>query len=118
MITTQEIKKIYKRLKVARCTNADASYNAIRLKKHLELRKTVAIIDGEIKGKNAAEREINAQEFLPELYHALDEAESYADRKKLALEIAQLNVDELRARLRVDEMSNNSKPHIHGNEEL
>ena len=118
MIATNEIRKTYKRLKIAKCTNADASYNAIRLKNHLELRKNAAIIDGEIKGKNAAEREVNALEFFPELYLALDEAESYADRKKLALEIAQLNVDELRAMLRVDEMNYNSKPNIHGKEEL
>lgn len=118
MITTQEIKSTYKRLKVAKVAYVQASTEAISLKAELEFQKLNAISNGLVVGKNATERDLDAREKLSEIHEAHTTAQDLATRKKLAFEIAQLNIDELRARLRVEEMSNNSKPHIHGKEEL
>lgn len=83
-------------LKKAIEAHAQATVERLRAKEALEGALAQALVNGDIQGKNAEEREAKARVLLKELYEALAQAEVNLIRTKAALEIAKAEMETLR----------------------
>lgn len=105
MITETELNAAYVNLTSA-MTQAHAAARAeVDAKRGLEKARLAAITDGRIDGKNAELREAAAREALADLYASLEEAERVASDARLALDLAKLEVERVRALLRITEVA-------------
>lgn len=103
-MTKETIGAVYEALKVAVVNAFDAGEAAIAAKNSLEAMRLSMLMTGEIDGKNEAQREAKARQILEEKYGALEICEAEARRTRTALEVAKLNVEQVRAQLRLMEL--------------
>ena len=73
-------------------------------KRVFEDKKATAIANGTLEGKNVAERDYSAQQEFKIFYDDMLDMEQKSNRAKLVLTRSQLEVDEIRALLRVEEI--------------
>lgn len=79
-----------------------ANKYALEAKRHLEETVLKATASGEIEGKNAKEREANAREKFVVMFQHSEDASDKAQGEKLRMDLAQINVDLVRALIRLD----------------
>jgi hypothetical protein len=104
MITQDEIVIAYQRL--AETTEALYEANEIEItcRSKLANAKLCGLADGTIEGRNADLREAKARELLADEYEALYAAESSTRANNLEFELARIEVENVRARLRLAEL--------------
>lgn len=103
-LTSEAIEAAYEALKAAVIAAFDAGEAAIAARTALEAMRLSMLMTGEIAGKNEAEREAKARQLLEEKYEGVDVCEALARREKTALELARLDVERVRAELRLMEL--------------
>jgi hypothetical protein len=103
-MTKETIGAAYEALKAAVVAAYDAGEAAIVAKSSLEAMRLSMLMTGEIDGKNETQREAKARQLLEEKYDALEICEAEARRTRAALEVAKLNVEQVRAQLRLMEL--------------
>lgn len=74
-------------------------------KYELETARAVALAGGQVEAKNEATREALLRELLAKKYEALAQAEAQMRETRLAAELAQLEVDRIRLRVRLMELA-------------
>ena len=109
-VTPEVVSGSYERLMIAQEEVYLAGVVLNAAKTVYEKLKMDSIMGGSNKGKNPAEREIYAQQEWPHYYEALTDATIRFDRAKYFLSLAQLQVDEVRLLMRVDELTHNIRP--------
>ena len=72
--------------------------------RELNYTKLFAYADGKIEGKNATEREANEHKLFMSTIHLLDDAKDEEADLHMKMELNQLRVDSLRAKLRIAEI--------------
>lgn len=105
MITAEELTAAYQNLARLMTQAHTAARQEIDAKSELERRRLAAIADGTIDGKNAELREASARQVLADLYETCEQAERVASDAKLALDLARLEVERVRALLRLAELT-------------
>ena len=103
-ISKETIGAAYEALKVAVIAAYEAGESAIVAKGNLEAMRHSMLMTGEIFGKNEAEREAKARQLLEEKFNAVDFYELEARRSKTVLDVARLDVEQVRAQLRLMEL--------------
>jgi hypothetical protein len=103
-MTKETVGAAYEALKTAVLTAYEAGEAAIMAKNALEAMRLSMMMTGEIDGKNEAQREARARQLLEEKYDAVEFYEAGARRAKIALEVARLDVEMVRAQLRLAEL--------------
>jgi len=100
------INKAYNELAEAKKKLFVVGERAISAKAALEARKVTAIVNGEIEGKNAEAREAAAKALLFLEYEALESAEVDERFARQDYDIAYIEVERVRALLRLQEVLN------------
>lgn len=103
-MTKETIGTVYEALKVAVVAAYEAGEVAIAAKSNLEAMRLSMLMTGEIFGKNEVEREAKARQLLEGEFRAAEIYEAEARRRKMALEVARLDVEQARAQLRLMEL--------------
>lgn len=103
-MTKETIGVAYEALKAAVINAYEAGEAALLAKNALEAMRLSMLMTGEIAGKNEAEREAKARQLLEEKFDWVEECEAEARRAKTALEVARLDVEMMRAQLRLAEL--------------
>jgi hypothetical protein len=93
MLTEKEITAVYNRLSSARQVYGLAAELATTRKSELEIMKAGALADGLIEGKNAELREAACRQMFPNQYLSCEDADTELRDRKLALDLAQIEVD-------------------------
>jgi hypothetical protein len=104
-MNTEKIGIVYCGLMVAKRDYYQASEGALVQRARLESARLKALADGTIQGKNETEREARARELFADAYGIqaeLDAGERYA---RLALDLAQIEVEMVRAQMRAEELT-------------
>lgn len=83
----------------------DAAEQVARLKCELELARAEALVNGPIYGKNEAARDAELRVRFQEQYGALDVAEAGARLTRHQADVARLEVERLRLRVRLMELA-------------
>lgn len=105
MNTMQEqIVKAYQILKATMVEALDAAEQVADIRHTIDFGRNALMLNGKLDGKNEAVREAQAQTELSSEYYALLGAESRQRRTKLQAELARLDVEALRAQLRLMEL--------------
>ncbi len=100
-----EIKQAYKRLSTALQDAYDLTEEMLAAKAAVALAVGEAVLDGRIDGKNESTRESQARRLFPAEYKRLDETEGWVRLTRHRVEMQRLEVDEVRARLRLAELA-------------
>lgn len=100
-----EIKQAYKRMSVALLDAYDMTEEMLTARAAVTLAVGEAVLDGRIDGKNEIAREAQARRLFPAEYKRLDETEGWARAARHRIEMQRLEVDEVRARLRLAELA-------------
>lgn len=95
----------YEALKAAVTTAYQAGEATINAKAALEAGRAALLLHGRIDGKNEAQREAQARQLLAPLFDEADAAESASRLARHTLELARLDVESVRAQLRLMEMA-------------
>lgn len=104
MITELEITKGYELLETAIQGLYEAGENETGARATLETRRLAGLADGTIEGKNADQREASARQVLEAEYLALEHAERTCRSARLVCDLARLEVERVRAQLRLAEL--------------
>jgi len=94
----------YQNLKDATTIAFEATEDALRARRKLEFAHDALLLDGGLDGKNEAVREAQARRALADKYDAVEMAENVARRAKSVVECYRLDVEALRAQLRIAEV--------------
>lgn len=94
----------YQNLKDATAIAFEAAEDALRARRKLEIAHDDLLLDGGLDGKNEAIREAQARRTLADKYAAVEMAENVARRAKITVEYYRLDVEALRAQLRIAEV--------------
>ena len=94
----------YKHLKKAQVNYYLSAKIHAEAKAHLDYLIVTETLAGNIKGKNAAEREVSAKELLGIAYQYVMDAKAKAEGDKIRLTVAQIAVDASRALIRIEEI--------------
>lgn len=105
MLTNEVLGSVYGALKAAVLDAYEAGEGAIAAKNALEATRLAMLMTGEIDGKNEAQREAKARELLAAEYDGLESAEAQARRARVGLDLAKLDVELVRAQLRLAELA-------------
>lgn len=105
MITTDDISQSYANLKVARQDYRNAQKLYLGEKRKLDRQIRLAIREGRIAGKNPDERKAMAEVMFQEYFDTLDDLSEKAEDAKCELDLAWMDVNEVRALLRRDEIA-------------
>lgn len=73
-------------------------------KNSLEAQKAASLASGLVSGKNDTERKANLAEQFSDLIESVDELERNVNQARLAVELTQLDLDEIRYTLRIYEL--------------
>ena len=104
MIQEFEITQAYTRLSGALVSLDEATEEAIKARATVSALVAEAIFDGRIDGKNEAAREAQARRLFVAEYARLDETEGWVRQIRHYVELGRLEVESLRARLRLAEV--------------
>lgn len=104
-LTEFEITATYGTLACAMSSAHKFGEKAIAAKAALETARADATLAGRIDGKNEAQREMAARLVLADEYDAADAADERARLARHELDLARLSVEELKARLRLAELT-------------
>ena len=99
----------YKVLKGKMKEHHRAAGLAILTRAMLEKAKLARLADGTIAGKNEQLREASARELLPHLHRDYEDAEDGEREAKLQLDLARIEVERVRALLRLAEIESRAK---------
>ena len=105
MLTNEMLMTTYEALKDAVGQAFRASEAAGLAKEVFETARGALMLEGRLDGKNEAQREAQAREMLADLYSSLTAAEKAARVTKNAMDLARLDVELVRAQLRLMELS-------------
>lgn len=105
MVTEQEVKTAYKELKEAKGTFLLAADVLEGLKTELERANAKALYEGIIEGKNEAQRRGAALILFRAEYQKFDAARNGYDQAKYHFELATIEVNHVRAIIRVNEIA-------------
>jgi len=83
----------------------EAADRVVRLKFDLDLARAAALAGGEINGKNEAQREAELRVLFRDAYNSLQAAEGRARFTRHQADVAQLEVDRIRLRVRLMELA-------------
>ncbi len=111
MISPTDITARYTALADAKRHYAAAATEEIAAERALEDARLRAIADGRITGKNEAERAASAQTVLADLIEAHRAAQDCARAARLEMDLAALDVEALRAELRLMELAEGEVRH-------
>lgn len=103
-MTKESIGTVYEALKVAVATAFDTGEMAVQARTAFEAAKSALVLEGRLDGKNQELRDAQARELLSVLFRNADAAEGAARRAKHELELARLDVELVRAELRLMEL--------------
>jgi cell division protein FtsL len=103
-LNREQIKQAYENLKIHTATLFSVTEIEIKAKRELEVRRLSLLAEGAITGKNAEEREACARRLLDREYKALEIAEKNTRTERTSFELARLDVECLRALLRLAEI--------------
>jgi hypothetical protein len=104
MVTEEQIKNVFLRLKDAADYLRNKTEKEIQFKMVLENAKLDGLRRETITGKNAELREANAREVLSELYHRVEASEIEQRQARYTWDLVNLDLDELKMLLRLDEL--------------
>ena len=104
-ITFKQIDDVHASLADALRAAQDAAEQAIAVKVALEKARAALVHDGDVAGKNEAEREADLRHKLAGQYALLEKNERVARVARHRVELARLEVDALRMQLRVAELA-------------
>ncbi|MCA9868612.1 MAG: hypothetical protein KC410_19140 [Anaerolineales bacterium] len=104
MLTNETLTTTYEALKAAVVTAFSTGEMAIQAKAAFETGKAALLLDGRLDGKNQEQRDAQARELLSVLYRNAEVAEKAAREAKCGLETARLDVEVVRAQLRLLEL--------------
>lgn len=108
MVTEQEINDAYGELLRRKDNLYTAGEKVIEKKAVLEWCKVEAMQNGEIEGKNAEAREAASKSLLAPEYEELENAEKYEREARLGYDLAYIEVERVRALLRLAEIVDKS----------
>ena len=100
----ERLEKNYEHLKRAQVNYYLSAKHHAETKAHLDSLIITETLAGNIMGKNAAEREVSAKEFLGAAYQYVIDAKAKSEGDKIRLTVAQLGVDACRALIRIEEI--------------
>lgn len=106
---TTEITNAYQRLRIALRGCHQATEAAIDARARLKASYLANLVEGKIAGSNENQREASARQLLADLYVEVNEAERGERLAKLGLDLAQADLSEVRARLRLEELSSQER---------
>lgn len=109
MIQEVEITQSYKRLAEALRNAQEVTEHAIKTKAAVSALVAEATFDGRIDGKNEVARDAQARRLFADDYKNLDDAESWVRQVRHWVELQRLEVDAVRARLRLAEVLANAQ---------
>lgn len=100
------------------CTAVDTATRALfaateqEIEADYELRtaRMVALLNGEVAGKNEMEREAGLRRYLPDLHDRVLRLQSLTRTAKLQLDLANLAMSRLRMELRAEELAQRTAP--------
>ena len=99
-----EINKAYDKLSKATNAAFEVGQIAIAARVALDTAKLQGLADGTISGKNADMREASAREVLAEIYASAEAADEAAKETRHTLDLARIEVERVRALLRLAEL--------------
>ncbi|RPJ40092.1 MAG: hypothetical protein EHM35_00360 [Planctomycetaceae bacterium] len=105
-VTATHIQEAYRAKADTLVSHHIAAEQAIAARAALEIAKLAGLAGGTIDGKNADLREAKAREVLAEDYARLEAAEAGERRTHIDLDLACIQVEEVRALLRLMELDN------------
>lgn len=100
-----EIKQAYSRLSNALTDAHRITEELIKAKAAVTAATGEALLDGRIDGKNEAAREAQARRLFPDEYKQWDLTEMWVRDIRLWVEVQKLEVEEVRTRLRLAELT-------------
>jgi hypothetical protein len=103
MITFTDLTDAYDKLVAATAAAFETGETAANAKRILEVAHADALTAGRIDGKNTEQREALARQILAEEFTTLDVAATAARRAKHDLDMARIEVERVRALLRLAE---------------
>jgi hypothetical protein len=103
MITFTDLTNAYDKLAVATAVAFETGETAANAKRILEVAHADALTAGRIDGKNTEQREALARQILADEFAALDAAATAARHSRHELEMARIEVERVRALLRLAE---------------
>jgi hypothetical protein len=104
-MNTEKITIVYTGLMAAKRDYYQASEGALVQRARLESARLKALADGTIQGKNETEREAKARELFADAYGIQAELDAGERFARLALDLAQIEVEMVRAQIRTEELA-------------
>lgn len=104
-MNTEKVGIVYTALMAAKRDFYQAAEGALVQRGRLESARLKALADGTIQGKNETEREAKARELFAEAYAVQAELDAGERFARLALDLAQIEVEMIRAQMRAEELS-------------
>ena len=98
------LKLKYKHLEKAQVNYYLSAKHHADAKARLDYKIVTETLAGNIKGKNAAERDVNAREKFSVAFLHVEDAKAMMEGDKIRLTVAQLRVDACRALIRIEEI--------------
>ena len=110
LVTADRITEVYKSMREATIERHHAEIERERMAKLYNEKRLAALADGTIddaiEGRaNNEKRDAVARELFADAYQRMEEAAEEADRYKLFYDLAQLDLSEVRALLRLQEVT-------------
>lgn len=105
MLTIDSLNAAYSALKAATAAAFTAAEVAGLAQDAFEAGKNALLLGGKLDGKNEAQRDAQAREALAALFESMQIAEQAARVKKNALDLARMDVELVRAQLRLLELA-------------
>jgi hypothetical protein len=103
MVTFTDLTNAYDNLAAATAAAFETGETAATAKRALEVAHADSLTAGRIDGKNTEQREAKARQILADEFNALDVAATAARRARHNLEMARIEVERVRALLRLAE---------------